>query len=159
MNNPCAISGSRVFCSMMRLNGNTVGQRVCSVEGCDKEHCAKGFCDRHYFASDHFREINRRGKQRRETGNPDYQAYRRKKYDCPKAKLRHKAKYAVRAAIARGEITRKRCEVCNAEKTHAHHDNYNEEFWLIVRWLCPKHHMQWHQKNTPIEHHSLLLPS
>ena len=28
----------------------------------------------------------------------------------------------------------------------SHHDDYNLP--LVLRWLCPLHHRQWHQNNT-----------
>ena len=41
-------------------------------------------------------------------------------------------------------IERRPCEVCGA-KAEAHHDNYNEP--LNIRWLCFKHHREWHKKH------------
>lgn len=46
-------------------------------------------------------------------------------------------------AIRRGELVRKPCEVCGAEKTDSHHDDYSKP--LDVRWLCRKHHNGFHQ--------------
>ena len=40
------------------------------------------------------------------------------------------------------------CEVCGATKAQAHHCNYSKP--LDVRWLCPKHHAEWHKHNTPL---------
>jgi hypothetical protein len=39
------------------------------------------------------------------------------------------------------------CEVCASEpsRLHGHHDDY--AFPLIVRWLCPGCHSQWHKLN------------
>src|SRR5262245_21627464 len=47
------------------------------------------------------------------------------------------------AAIARGKLLKKPCEVCACVlNVQAHHDDYNEP--LAVRWLCKKHHAQRH---------------
>jgi hypothetical protein len=60
-------------------------------------------------------------------------------------------------AIARGKLVPKPCEVCGVvgemsdgrNLIQAHHDDYNKP--LDVRWLCQKHHFEWHQSNTPIK--------
>lgn len=39
-------------------------------------------------------------------------------------------------------LVRKPCEVCG-EQAEAHHDDYNKP--LEVRWLCFKHHREWHK--------------
>lgn len=60
-------------------------------------------------------------------------------------------------AIRQGVLRRQPCEVCGANGTfsdgrsevQAHHDDYNKP--LEVRWLCQKHHHEWHKHNTPIE--------
>jgi hypothetical protein len=36
------------------------------------------------------------------------------------------------------------CEVCG-KKAEAHHDDYNEP--LEIRWLCMKHHREWHKRH------------
>lgn len=48
-------------------------------------------------------------------------------------------------AIRDGILIKKRCEVCQAKKVHAHHDDYAKP--LEVRWLCDKHHNDWHNEN------------
>ena len=53
----------------------------------------------------------------------------------------------VQVALLNGSIQRKPCEICGAEPTEAHHDDYNKP--LEVRWLCREHHEQWHKNNKP----------
>ena len=48
-------------------------------------------------------------------------------------------------AVRGGKMKRLPCEICNDEKSIAHHDDYS--FPLSVRWLCQAHHKQWHAKN------------
>lgn len=49
---------------------------------------------------------------------------------------------ALNEAIRSGQVTRQPCEVCGAENTHGHHDDYTQP--LTVRWLCPTHHKRAH---------------
>ena len=46
------------------------------------------------------------------------------------------------------KIKQRPCEVCGDENSQAHHYDYNKP--LDVMWLCPKHHAEWHENNTPI---------
>lgn len=56
-------------------------------------------------------------------------------------------------AIQEGDLVRGPCEVCGVSgftpqgrpAVIGHHDDYNLP--LVVRWLCPLHHRQWHQNN------------
>lgn len=48
-------------------------------------------------------------------------------------------------AVRSGKIVRQNCEVCGREDAHAHHCDYDEP--LDVMWLCPVHHVEWHQKH------------
>lgn len=49
-------------------------------------------------------------------------------------------------AIRDGRLTPEPCEVCfKTHDTHAHHDDYAKP--LEVRWLCSKHHSEWHREN------------
>lgn len=54
---------------------------------------------------------------------------------------------AISNAIHNGRMTKQPCEVCGAEPAEAHHDDYNKP--LEVRWLCDKHHKEWHKYNKP----------
>jgi len=51
-------------------------------------------------------------------------------------------------AINSGKLIKENCEACGAERVDAHHDNYNNPF--SIRWLCRKHHAEWHENNRPI---------
>jgi len=51
-----------------------------------------------------------------------------------------RAQSAVAYAIASGKLKRKPCEVCGETPSEGHHDSYDEDKWLSVRWLCSKHH-------------------
>lgn len=44
----------------------------------------------------------------------------------------------VRRALEAGTLVRQPCEMCGAEKAHAHHDDYERP--LDVRWLCRRCH-------------------
>ncbi len=54
----------------------------------------------------------------------------------------YRAQTALGNALRDGKIKRQPCEVCGAEKVHAHHDDYSRP--LEVRWLCPLHHQRHH---------------
>ena len=51
---------------------------------------------------------------------------------------------ALRSAIRKGLISRGCCEVCGAEDTDGHHDDYDRP--MAVRWLCRLHHRAVHAK-------------
>ena len=59
-------------------------------------------------------------------------------------KKRIKCRSITNKAIQRNELIRKPCEVCNGINSEAHHDNYNNP--LDVKWLCFKHHREYHKK-------------
>lgn len=61
-------------------------------------------------------------------------------------KEHHAARWKVHRALKAGSLMRCPCEVCGADKTHAHHDDYSKP--LDVRWLCPMHHREHHAKAT-----------
>lgn len=58
------------------------------------------------------------------------------------------ARSVARQAWLSGKIDKKPCEICGGKNVQAHHNDYNKP--LEVRWLCTKHHREWHMKNEPI---------
>lgn len=65
------------------------------------------------------------------------------------SRTNHSDKYLARCmvsnAIRDGRLTKQPCEVCEAVKAEAHHDDYSKP--LEVRWLCLKHHRQHHKEH------------
>lgn len=69
------------------------------------------------------------------------------KYDA-KNRNKRRAHNAVYRAVNEGRLEKECCEMCdkrNEKSIHAHHDDYAKP--LNIRWLCSKHHSQWHVKN------------
>ncbi|MCF6112391.1 hypothetical protein [Mesorhizobium muleiense] len=52
---------------------------------------------------------------------------------------------ALRSALRKGLVVRGKCEVCGAENTDGHHDDYDRP--MVVRWLCRLHHRHVHMKD------------
>ena len=71
-------------------------------------------------------------------------ARRKHRANYPKRDL---ARYQTSRMIASGELIKAPCEVCGSLEVQAHHDDYNKP--SEVRWLCRKHHVQWHKDNDP----------
>ena len=62
------------------------------------------------------------------------------------ASMGDRAAQVVTRARASGRLIPQPCEECGEPETvHAHHDDYSQP--IDVRWLCPKHHREWHSKN------------
>jgi hypothetical protein len=66
--------------------------------------------------------------------------------------LKRMAHILVNNAIAGGHITRQPCSICGDPKAQAHHDDYAKP--LEIRWLCVKHHTQFHSDQRAIERNS-----
>lgn len=62
--------------------------------------------------------------------------------------LKHIARRLINDAISNGLLVRGSCEICGELLTHGHHDDYSKP--MSVRWLCKKHHAEWHRNNTPM---------
>jgi hypothetical protein len=59
------------------------------------------------------------------------------------------ARNAVKSAMRSGKIAQQPCEICGDPDGHAHHDDYGKP--LEVRFLCRKHHCEWHTENEAKE--------
>ncbi|WPH64006.1 nuclease [Vibrio phage vB_VpP_1] len=90
------------------------------------------------------REANKRYSQT-EKGKATAKRNKEKYLQLPTTKKKQLAKWAVKRAVDVGILTRDVCEVCGSSTVHAHHDDYDKQ--LDVRWLCPKHHYEWHAEN------------
>lgn len=70
------------------------------------------------------------------------------------AKAEDRAHNIVEKAVLRGVLVPQACEMCGANGTmadgrrevQAHHDDYTKP--LQVRWLCQRHHHEWHRLNS-----------
>jgi transposase-like protein len=72
-------------------------------------------------------------------------ATKAKKRYIERSAIKRGAHVIVGNAIRDGRLIRMPCEICGSVSVHAHHDDYAKP--LEVRWLCPKHHKQWHDEN------------
>lgn len=97
-----------------------------------------------YQKTDAYKESSKKAKKKYAEKNKAKLSELNKKWASENKKKR-KAHGFVSYAVRIGKLTSMRCEVCGCEKTIAHHDDYNEP--LKVRWLCSKHHREWHSKN------------
>lgn len=69
-----------------------------------------------------------------------------RKYYRAKFPNKYKAHTKVHNAIRDKRLIKMPCEICQrTDHIHGHHDDYLKP--LSVRWLCPIHHKEWHQKN------------
>ena len=107
----------------------------------DEHREEKAAYSRDYYHSHHERSLERMRKYK--SKNKDSMRRLSKEY----LTRTNRAQPKVMAAIASGKLTKKPCEKCGAE-AEAHHDDYN--YPLKVRWLCRKHHAEWHRFNKPI---------
>ena len=66
--------------------------------------------------------------------------------------LKHMARDAVNHAVNSGKLEKPDCcSICgNGGVIHGHHDSYEKEFWLDVRWLCVKCHNMVHLKQMEV---------
>ena len=101
-----------------------------------------------YQKSDKGREVHRAANKRYSKTDKCKEMRKRaeEKYkQLPSTKKKQLAKWAVKRAVKSGLIERGLCEVCGSSTVHGHHDDYDRQ--LDVRWLCPKHHYEWHAEN------------
>lgn len=59
-----------------------------------------------------------------------------------KLSLQKAARQLTASALNKGFLIRDKCEICGEHPADAHHDDYKKP--LDVRWLCVKHHADFH---------------
>lgn len=172
---PLYLSAQKSKLFIVTMNDETLHQRLCSVQGCMARYSAKGLCKTHYnkviHAAYYTNPVNywiryfhnkyyyrmpgvyeKHLARSRAPKNKKYRVeYRRIDIHKPRTLCRDAAGRAVNRALRKGQIKKKPCEVCSSTKRiHGHHDSYMPESLLFVRWLCSKHHGEWHRSNEPV---------
>jgi len=101
----------------------------------------KTLLTRAYRQSGEGRKVMRKSMNLWRLNNPDkLSAYRRKyRRDNP---VKCKARGKIGDQIESGKLIRGSCEVCGKKNAEAHHDDHSKP--LSVRWLCKKHHSEFH---------------
>jgi len=61
-------------------------------------------------------------------------------------KQKIQAKWKAQYAIKTGKLKKQPCEVCGNKKAEKHHEDYSKP--LEVKWLCHKHHMEFHRNKA-----------
>lgn len=64
----------------------------------------------------------------------------------PEQKAKDTARSYANVYQAKGKILPQPCEVCGAEPTEKHHDDYSKP--LEVRWFCRRHHLEHHRRSA-----------
>ena len=67
----------------------------------------------------------------------------KERIDREKFPQHHRARRIAFNAIRTGKLLRCPCEICGIIEVEAHHDDYTKP--LMVRWLCVKHHKEFHR--------------
>ena len=113
---------------------------------CYNKHREKKRTQRFY--SDPEYRARRQAQTRRYIGSQKSKDREKLKYlTDAKFRTRKRAMARVKYHVGVGNIKKLPCEICGNKKTHAHHCDYN--YPLNVKWLCEKHHIEWHDNNTP----------
>lgn len=89
-------------------------------------------------------KLREKNKRERECADKAQTAKKRGEY-LQKYEPKRIAKNAVRSMILTGRMIAQPCEICGEVKADAHHDDYAKP--IDVRWLCRRHHKQWHAEN------------
>jgi hypothetical protein len=100
--------------------------------------------DKQRFANDP--RVKQRHKKYKDTQNGKDAHNKASKRWVEKNIIKRAAHIIIGNAVRDGRLTPEPCEVCfDTHNVHAHHDDYAKP--LEVRWLCAKHHKQWHDEN------------
>ncbi len=112
------------------------------------------FLNRRIRRASYFKEVSK-------SISSDPERYAKKLECARRSRQKHKDKLRIRdpkkqaarmmvyLEIKSGKLKRGPCEVCGKPDTQGHHDDYDKP--LDVRWLCTKHHKQFHLENPTIK--------
>jgi hypothetical protein len=94
--------------------------------------------------------------------NPDHQAItqavqKARRQNDPADLQKRYAREAVAYARKLGELIKEPCFICGAEQVEAHHPSYERDCWLIVQWLCGKHHYRANRMGCDFKYYTELL--
>lgn len=101
-----------------------------------------------------YRNYRKGNKKLREYTRKYNNEWRRKNGYAAEERAREKypekeyARKVLQKAVARKQIKRGNCEICNKKNGQGHHDDYYQP--LNVRWFCPLHHRQFHKHPSDI---------
>ena len=113
----------------------------CGGRSCDKPSSYNRnkhhYCDRSCYSSD-----------RKSWKREDQQAYKNGGMGELERSRRRKCRSDANHAIYQGKLLRSPCEECGMEIAEAHHDDYSKP--LTVRWLCFKHHREFHHESPDL---------
>jgi len=131
------------------INREKILERVANFRVKNPDYYSK------YYASRAV-ELRERSRQLRESKKLNEEAWlkqRQRNSDHAKRsnKLypdRQKARLAVQVAVKSGKLRKpNNCFKCGREcKLEAHHESYQPEFWLVVKWFCRPCHAAHHRK-------------
>ena len=95
------------------------------------------------YADENGEKLKEKNRVRRIATVQQASAYR----EAYKAKYAPKvnAKNVVWSHLLTGRLQKMPCEICADPVSDAHHDDYAKP--LEIRWLCRRHHAQWHAKH------------
>lgn len=114
--------------------------RLGKCKSCTKKDVSENYADKREQYAEY--ERKRFQKPERKKAALEYQRIRRARKPGV-----YRANNAVSNAIRDGRLIRQPCEKCG-DKAQAHHDDYRKP--LSVRWLCRKHHLEYHGKTAYI---------
>lgn len=109
-----------------------------------KPHIKANWAAVRAYAMSEARVSKRKQYAESERGREKRRSYLKRYREANRDKINARA--AVYRALRRGDMSPAPCETCGEIKSEAHHDDYSLP--LSVRWLCSKHHAEFHQNQV-----------
>jgi hypothetical protein len=125
--------------------------KKCMIKNCNKRPIARKMCNSHYrkWARKHLPDTSKKETENRKRyikNHPDFHAKKRIRYRSNEEnRIKQDARDKFHSKVRFGKIKRQPCEICGAPNACGHHDDYSKPY--VVRWLCVKHHIEFHQEN------------